>query len=97
MAKLNVTVDNELDDVKLVKTEKKDKKPKKTKKDSKKEIKGKKYYQLIIDELKLVTWPTKKNLIKYSITTIVMVILLALFFLGISFVFDLIYGLKQGW
>lgn len=98
MAKLNVKVNDNLEDVKLVKTDKNvDKKKQKKKKETKKEVKQKTYFELIRDELKFVTWPSKKNLVKYSITTILMVIILAVFFLGISFLFDLIYGLKQGW
>lgn len=97
MAKLNVKVDDTLEDVKLVKKDKDNNKKKPKKKETKKEVKPKTYFEQIKDELKLVTWPSKKNLVKYSITTILMVILLALFFLGISFLFDIIYGLKQGW
>ena len=51
------------------------------------------YFSLVSKEMKLVTWPTKKNVIKYSIVTIIMVLLLALFFMGISTLFSLI----QGW
>ena len=97
MAKLNVKVDDTLEDVRLVKKDKDNNKKKPKKKETKKEVKPKTYFEQIKDELKLVTWPSKKNLVKYSITTILMVILLALFFLGISFLFDIIYGLKQGW
>ena len=97
MAKLNVKVDDTLEDVKLVKKDKENDKKKPKKKKEEKTVKSKTYFQQIRDELKFVTWPSKKNLVKYSITTIAMVILLALFFLGISFIFDIIYGLKQGW
>jgi len=97
MAKLNVQTNDTLEDVKLVKSDKKDKKKNiKQEKPVKKEKKGN-YLRQVADELKYVTWPTKKQLLKYSITTIVMVVLLALFFFGINLLFNLIYGLKQGW
>ena len=50
-----------------------------------------------MDELRLVTWPTKSNMLKYSLSTIVMIIILALFFVGISALFDLLYGIVRGW
>ena len=97
MAKLNVQTDDTLEDVKLVKSDKKDKKKKeKEVKPIKKEKKGN-YLRQVAEELKYVTWPTKKQLLKYSITTIVMIIMLSLFFFGINVLFNLIYGLKQGW
>ena len=95
MAKLNVKVDNDLEDVKLVKTDKNKKKNEK-KKEIKKETKDS-FLSQVADELKLVSWPTKKNLLKYSIITILMILLLSLFFLGLSFLYNIIYGLKQGW
>lgn len=102
MAKLNVTVDNELDNVKLEsvdKLEKKDKKVKPTKEKKQKEKNANKegYFKQVRNEMKLVTWPTKKNLFKYSMATIMMVIVLSLFLVGVSAVFDLIYALVQGW
>ncbi len=107
MAKLNVTVENGLDDVKLessekLKRNKKDKeidkkKVKKEKKQKKEKIKKENYFSGIVKEMKLVTWPTKKNLVKYSISTIIMIIVLALFFIGITALFDLLYSLVQGW
>ncbi len=97
MAKLNVQTNDTLEDVKLVKSDKKDKNKKvKEVKPEKKEKKGN-YLRQVSEELKYVTWPSKKQLLKYSITTIVMVIMLALFFFGLSLLFNLIYGLKQGW
>lgn len=105
MAKLNVTVDNDLDDIKLEKRdedkskdknkEKEDKK--KAKKDKKKKKGGKSNFDKIVDEMELVTWPSKKDVVKYSIATIIMIVVLALFFVGISALFDLLYGLVRGW
>lgn len=103
MAKLNVTVDNNLDDVKLEKnSEKLDKKKvKEETKDKKKEKKSKKggtsRFDEIVAEMKLVTWPSKKDVFKYSVATIIMIVVLAVFFVGISALFDLLYGLVRGW
>lgn len=100
MAKLTMSVNNDLDDVKLEANKldmKKDKKAKNVEKKDKK-VNGKEsYLSLVRKEMKQVTWPTKKNIIKYSIVTIVMIILLALFFIGISALFSLLYNLVQGW
>ena len=102
MAKFNMTVDNDLDEVKLESNKidsKKDKKVKNVDKKEKKENKNGKdnFFTLVRKEMKLVTWPTRKNVVKYSIVTILMIILLALFFIGISALFSLLYNLVQGW
>lgn len=102
MAKMTVTVDNGLEDVKLVGSEvmkkKKDKKEKK-KDVKKKEKKNKKqgYLKQVALEMRNVTWPTRKNLVKYSLATIAMIILLSIFFIALSALFDLLYALVQGW
>ena len=105
MAKMNVTVDNKLDEVKLVSQEKMKKKDKgkdkksEPKKKSKKTKEKKGYFALVAEEMKLVTWPTRKNMIKYSISTLLMIVFLAFFFLGITALFDLLYTFvqEQGW
>lgn len=107
MAKLNVTVENDLDSVKLISQDKMNKKKKgntdKKVKDNKKtknkpSKKGKtNYLKQVASEMRLVTWPTKKKMVKYSITTIVMIAMLALFFFGLTALFDLLYSLVQGW
>lgn len=103
MAKETVTVDNNLDEIKLTKTteiEKKAKKEKKSKKEKpiKKDKTNKKgYFSKLSTEIKLVTWPTKKSVLKYSFATVMMIILIALFLIGISALFDLLYALVQGW
>lgn len=51
------------------------------------------YVKQIKGELKKVKWPTKKEMVKYSITTIIFVILFALFFFGIESLFAFIKGL----
>lgn len=99
MPKLNAKVNNKSEEIELVKTAEPKKKTtvKKTSDSKKKEKKAENNFQKIISELKLVTWPTKKNMIKYSIATILMIVLLALFFVGISAVFDFLYGIARGW
>ena len=61
---------------KNVKTTKKDNKPKKEKKES--------FFKGVKSEISKVVWPTKKNMIKYSIATLVFIIFFALYFYGIE-------------
>lgn len=51
------------------------------------------YYQEIKSEMKKVKWPTKKEMIKYTISTLCFVILFALYFFGIESLFAFIKGL----
>ena len=44
-------------------------------------------------EMKLVRWPKKEEVIKYTIATLVFVIFFALFFAGL----DLLSALVKGW
>ncbi len=94
MAKETVKVkDNQ--EVKLVKSDEMKKKTKQN--DNKKMPKNSEAKSTVREEMKKVTWPTKKMVAKYSLVTIIMLIFLALFFLGLSTLFDLIYRLVQGW
>lgn len=97
MAKLNVTVDNDLDTVKLESHKKIESKKKNDKKEKKSKESKKGILTGIRQEMKLVTWPTRKHIFKYFVSTTVMIVLLALFFIGISLLFDLLYRLVQGW
>lgn len=97
MAKLKVKVDNGLDEIELVKKDDKKDLKKKKQPEEKKEKEPRSNYEKIKYELSKVTWPTKKNMVKYSIATIVLIVILALFFVGISALFDLLYGLVRGW
>lgn len=59
------------------------------KKDSKKKIKEEKvkkecFLKSVINELKKVHWPDKRYILKYTIVTLVFVVVLALFFYLIS-------------
>lgn len=47
----------------------------------------------VVEELKLVRWPSKKEVMKYSIATILFVVFFALFFELI----DVIFALIKGW
>lgn len=101
MAKMNMTVDNKNDEIGLeMKKKLEEKRMKKASKQQKeKEMKKENgnFFKNIKEEMKKVTWPSRKYVIKYSIITIIMIVLLAFFFLGISLLFDLLYGLVQGW
>jgi len=44
-------------------------------------------------EMKKVKWPTKKEMIKYSITTLLFILLFAGFF----YVIDVLFALLKGW
>ncbi len=102
MAKETVKVDNDLADIKLEKSDKivktKEKKEKQKTVNEKKTGKEKEgYFKKLRAEIKLVTWPTRKNVFKYSFAAIMMIMLLAVFFIGVSALFDLLYSFVQGW
>ena len=102
MAKETVKVDNTSKEIKLEKVEKMNKKKKGNKKENTKTKntkteKKQSYFSKVKAEMKLVTWPTKKQVFKYSIASILMIALLAGFFIGMSALFDLLYALVQGW
>ena len=63
---------------------------KETKKETPKKIKEKtkktSWLGSVFKELKLVQWPSKKDMVKYSIATIVFIIFFALFFYAIELI-----------
>ncbi len=63
---------------------------KKKKKDVKKPSEG--YFKQVQKEMKLVKWPTFKEVIKYTISTIVFCVFLCLIFLGLNLLMSLIRG-----
>ena len=63
---------------------------KKKKKDVKKPNEG--YFKQVQKEMKLVKWPTFKEVIKYTISTIVFCVFLCLIFLGLNLLMSLIRG-----
>ena len=88
-----IDVDTELENIKNgkkkeeVKEIKKDKKKKETKK-VKPAKKG--FLHEVKVEMDKVKWPSKKDMVKYSIATIVFVIFCALFFYGIDLILALL-------
>ena len=88
-----IDVDTELENIKngkkkeAVKEIKKDKKKKETKK-VKPAKKG--FLHEVKAEMDKVKWPSKKDMVKYSIDTIVFVIFFALFFYGIDLILALL-------
>lgn len=83
------------EDVKATKEKtKKVEKKKNVKKDKKKDVKKDGVFKSILgffkgvkSEMAKVVWPTKKNMVKYSIATIVLIIFFAVFFLIIMSLF----------
>lgn len=62
-------------------------------KDKKKEVAKKSFFESVKSELKKVKWPSKKHMVKYTISTLCFIILFALFFFGIESIFAFIKGL----
>jgi preprotein translocase, SecE subunit, bacterial len=83
-----------VDEVKKEKSSKKNNEKKEIKKSVKKETVKKtgffgsikKWFKGVIKEMKAVHWPSKKEMIKYSIATIVFVIFFAIFFLVLELI-----------
>lgn len=63
------------------------------KKETVKKNVNKSFYSEVKSELKKVKWPSKKEMVKYSISTLCFVILFALFFFGIESLFAFVKGL----
>ena len=57
------------------------------------EVENETYFESVKKEMKKVKWPTKKEMIKYTISTLCFVILFALYFFGIESLFAFIKGL----
>ena len=78
------------------KTLKKDAKNKKqTKKNvAKKEVKQPQegYFKQVRKEMKLVKWPSGKDVLKYTIPTIIFCLILCLIFMGLNLIMSLIRG-----
>ena len=54
-------------------------------------IKG--YFSGVIKEMKKTHWPSKKEVFKYSVVTVVMLVFFALFFYVLDVVFAFLRGL----
>ncbi len=70
-------------------------KSKKSKQEEKKSFKEKlqSFFHGVKTETKRIHWPTKKELIKYSIATIVFILFCAIFFYIIDIIFALVHSL----
>ena len=55
------------------------------------------YFKDVKKESKKIVWPSRKNLIKYSVATVLFVILMALFFLLLSFLAAFLQGTLVPW
>ena len=64
-------------------------------KNDKKEVKKENFFKQVKKELKKVSWPSKKNMLKFSITTISFILLFSLFFFGLDSIFAFIKGLMN--
>lgn len=67
------------------KQQKENKKPKKVKKEG--------YFKKLQKEIKLVKWPSFKEVAKYTISTLVFCILICLFFILLNFIMSVIKGM----
>ncbi len=76
-------------DVKNNKKDEKTKKVKKTKKE-KKNVKKESFFEGVRTEMSKVKWPTKKEVLKYTIATLVFMIVLVLFFVLLTLLMSLI-------
>lgn len=78
------------------KTSKKDVKNKKqvkaskAKKETKQPQEG--YFKQVRKEMKLVKWPSAKDVLKYTISTIIFCVVLCLIFMGLTAIMSLIRG-----
>ncbi len=66
------------------------------KKDVKKKEKKKSFNQEVKSELKKVKWPTKEEMVKYSIAVIAFVVIFGLYFYGLDALFAWISSLVKG-
>lgn len=65
----------------------------KAKKNSKKPNKKKQnYIKGVKSEVKKVSWPSKKEVFKYTVATVVFVLFITLFFLGLNLLLAMVTG-----
>ena len=64
-------------------------------KNKKKTVKKDSFLKEVKKELKKVSWPSKKNMVKFSITTICFIVIFSLFFFGLDSIFAFIKGLMN--
>ena len=94
---VKVTVEKSEVTKKQIKSETKPvkKEPKKAKKRTPKEPK-KSYSAEVKSELKKVNWPSKKDLTKYGVATIIFIVIFGLYFYGLDALFAWISSLVKG-
>ena len=71
-------------------------KPEKDKNKKEKTTKKTGFFKEVINELKKVKWPDKKYMVKYSISTFVIIIVLSVYFYLIYMLFTFVTGLING-
>ena len=62
------------------------------KKDKKKKIKKENYFVGVKSEMSKVKWPTKQEVIKYTIATLIFIIVLVIFFVLLSLLMSFVKG-----
>ena len=82
----------------MVKTEKEQTKKNNTikktkvKKDNKPKVKKENYFKGVAKEMKLVKWPTFKDVVKYTVATLILCIIVCGFFLLLNLLLSIIKG-----
>ena len=51
------------------------------------------FFKQVKAEMKKVKWPTKKDMIKYSVTTLIFILI----FTGFFYLIDVLFALLKGW
>lgn len=64
-------------------------------KTKKKNVKKDSFFKEVKKEMKKVSWPSKKNMLKFSITTICFIVLFSIFFFGLDSLFAFVKGLMN--
>lgn len=71
----------------------KEEKKKNVKKVSKKNVKKESFSKGLQKEMKLVKWPTFKEILKYTVATIILCIVFAAFFIALNVIMAYVKGL----
>ncbi len=73
-------------------SKKEEKKVKNTKKVKKEKVKKENYFEGVRSELSKVKWPSKQEVLKYTVATIVFVVVLVVFFILLDLLMSAIKG-----
>lgn len=71
---------------------KKEKKKVESKKNKEKKVKKENYFVGVKSELSKVKWPTKQEVLKYTIATIIFIVVLVIFFVLLSLLMSFVKG-----